>query len=187
MIYLLAAALVLTAFGFVRQAREKGFRIVLLDVIVAAAFGWLAGVFIGVGARVGMWTIPFLNGGTPQITADGTFRVILTFSLYGIILGVIYEALFRGILRKSGLAYGVLVMLCSWYPLGAAGVQQVNFQPPVLPLILVTGLVMALMFWPYGFVLEVLLGRWHAWRDWSASVPLAINAERERSFINQRN
>lgn len=165
MIYLIAIALVLTAFGFVRTARLSGFRVVLIDTTAAAGFGWLAGLFIGTGARVGMWTIPFFNGTAPQITTAGTFQVILTFSLYGIILGVIYEALFRQILRKRGAIYGVLILLSSWYPLAAAGVRQLNFQPAIIPLILVTGLIMALMFVPYGVVLERMLGRWHAWRE----------------------
>src|SRR5687767_12194082 len=120
MIYLLAVASVLAAFGFVRKARASGLRSVLLDTIAATVLGWVAGILIGVGARIGMWSIPFFNGVDPRITFDGTVQVILVFSLFGIGLGIIYELFFRGLLRNRGLQYGVLVTIVGAYPLAEA-------------------------------------------------------------------
>ncbi|GEM_PF-5101293 len=172
MIYVAAIALILAVGGFVRRSREFSVRRTLLDTIVSATFGWLAGVFIGVGARVGMWAIPFFNGAEPSVTFDGTLQVILAFSLYGIGLGMVYELVFRGMLHKSGLLFGAIVAVFTWYPLGAAGVQQLNFTPQILPLGVVTGAIMLLMFVPFGFVLEVSLAAWHRWHDVQVTSPV---------------
>lgn len=161
MIYLLTAALLLAAFGFVRKTRRRGVWIVLLDTLIAAAFGWLSGIFIGVGARIGMWAIPFFNGSESRFTLDGTVQVILVFSLYGIMLGILYELLFRDLLYKKGLLFGLVVAICTWYPLAEAGMQQLNFQPTFISLLFFSGLVMSIMFIPYGIALELLIGRWH--------------------------
>lgn len=161
MIYLLIIGVIMTLFGFVRRMRLSSFRTVALDILIAAVFGWIAGVFIGIGARIGMWSIPFFNGTESRFTIGGTFDVILLFSLYGIGLGILYELIFRDLLRKSGLLFGALLTLCTWYPLGNAGVQQLNFSPVILPLVLFSGLIIGLMFVPFGVVLELLLGRWH--------------------------
>ena len=103
MIYLIIFAFLLAAFPFYRRARHDGVVTTILDVLASAALGWFAGILIGVGARIGMWSIPFFNGAEPRITFDGTFRVILTFSLFGIGLGALYELLFRKLLREHGL------------------------------------------------------------------------------------
>ncbi len=161
MIYILVVALVAAAFGFVHRVRSAGFRLALLDVIVAALFGWLAGIFIGVGARTGMWAIPFFNGTGSRFTLDGTVQVILVFSLYGIGLGILYELFFRRLLHDRGLLFGVLITLCTWYPLAAAGTQQLNFQPSVPAAAFFSFLFVSLMFVPFGLVLELLLKRWH--------------------------
>jgi hypothetical protein len=165
MIYLIAIAFILVAFGFYRRMRRDGFSSTLLDFVIAAVFGWFAGLLIGIGARIGMWSIPFFNGTEPHVTAAGSLRVILVFSLYGIGLGVIYELIFRDLLRKSGLLFGLLVTLFSWYPLANSGVQLLNFTPDLLPLVFFTGVLIALMFVPYALLLEVLFKRWHAWHD----------------------
>jgi hypothetical protein len=162
MIYLLAAVLLLTAWQLALAARRQGFLRVLKGVAAAAVSGLLAGVFIGLGARIGMAAIPFANGGTPSFTQAGSFTVVLTFSSYGIVLGVVYEGLFRRLLRASGLAYGGLLMLCSWYPLAQASAQQLTGQPALISLILVSGFILALMWLPFGLALEALLGRWHS-------------------------
>jgi hypothetical protein len=161
MIYLLFAVLLLTAWQLTLTARRDGLLRVVKCLAVAAVFGLLAGVFIGLGARVGMAAIPFANGGTPSLTLAGSFTVVLTFSSYGIALGVVYEGLFRRLLRASGLAYGGLLMLSSWYPLAQAAAQQLTGQPAFASLAIVSGVVIALMWLPYGLALEALLGRWH--------------------------
>ena len=161
MIYLLAAVLLLSAWRFTVRARREGLVRLVKCVAVAAASGLLAGVFIGVGARAGMAAIPFANGAAPNLTTAGSFNVVVTFASYGILLGVVYEGLFRRLLRSSGLAYGGLLTLASWYPLAQAGAQQLTGRPALIYLAVASGLVVALMWLPFGLSLEALLGRWH--------------------------
>ena len=161
MIYLLAAVLLPTVWLLVVRARRDGPLRVLKSVAVAAAAGLLAGLFIGLGARAGMAAIPFANGAAPNFTAAGSLAVVLTFAGYGILLGVVYEGLFRRLLRSSGLAYGGLLTLASWYPLAQAGAQQLTGRPALIYLTIASGLVVALMWLPFGLSLEALLGRWH--------------------------
>lgn len=87
MIYILALALIVAGMGFYIRLRVQGFLSTILDVLIAAVLGWVAGLLIGVGARIGMWSIPFFNGAESRFSSGGTFDVILFFSLYGIGLG----------------------------------------------------------------------------------------------------
>jgi hypothetical protein len=160
MIYLLAAVLLLTVWQLALTARRFGLLQVGRSIAVAAVAGLLAGVFIGLGARVGMAAIPIANGGLPSFTPAGSFSVVLTFASYGIGLGVAYEGLFRRLLRANGLAYGGLLVLSSWYPLAQAAAQQITGQPALIPLITVSGVIVALMWLPFGLTLEALLRRW---------------------------
>ena len=160
MIYLLVPVLLLTAWQFFMRARRQGLLRVFKSIAVAAVAGLLAGVFIGLGARAGMAAIPFANGGTPTFTLAGSFAVVITFASYGIGLGVVYEGLFRRLLRSNGLAYGGLLTLTSWYPLAQAAAQELTGQPSLISLILVSGLILALMWLPFGLTLEALLKRW---------------------------
>ena len=160
MIYLLAAVLLPTALLFILRARRDGPLRVLKSIAVAAAAGLLAGVFIGLGARVGMAAIPVANGATPSLTPAGSFAVVVTFASYGILLGVVYEGLFRRLLRSNGLAYGGLLMLASWYPLAQAAAQQLTGRPALISMVVVSGVIVALMWLPFGLALEALLRRW---------------------------
>jgi hypothetical protein len=160
MIYLLAAVLLPTVWLFILRARRDGPLRVFKSIAVAALSGLLAGSFIGLGARVGMAAIPVANGDTPSFTPAGTFAVVLTFSSYGILLGVLYEGLFRRLLRSKGLAYGALIMFCSWYPLAQAAAQQLTGQPALISIIIVSGIIVASMWLPFGLALEALLRRW---------------------------
>ena len=162
MIYLIVPVLLLTAWQFFLRGRRQGLLRVFKSVAVAAVAGLLAGLFIGLGARAGMAAIPVANGGTPTFTPAGSFAVVITFASYGIGLGVVYEGLFRRLLRSNGLAYGALLMLTSWYPLAQAAAQELTGQPSLFSLILVSGLVLALMWLPFGLTLEALLKRWHS-------------------------
>ncbi len=168
MIFLLAAVLLLTAWRFTAAARGRGLAWVLRSVAVAAASGLLAGVFIGVGARVGMGAITIANGASQRLTASGTAAVVLTFSTFGVALGVVYEGLFRRPLRRSGLAYGGLLTLCTWYPLAHAAAQQLTGSPAVFPLVIISGLLVGLIWLPFGLALEALLTRWQR-RDYAPS------------------
>ena len=162
MIYLIVPVLLLTAWQLILRARREGSLRVFKGIAVAALSGLLAGVFIGLGARAGMAAIPFANGGTPRFTPSGSFAVVITFASYGIGLGVVYEGLFRRLLRSNGLAYGALLMLTSWYPLAQAAAQQLTGEPTFISLILVSGLILTLMWLPFGLTLEALLRRWQS-------------------------
>jgi hypothetical protein len=160
MIYPAVVVLLLTAWQLVRRARRQGLLLVFKSVAVAAFAGLLAGLFIGLGARLGMAAIPLANGGTPSFTPAGSFAVVSTFASYGIGLGVVYEGLFRRLLRGKGWAYGALLLLCSWYPLAQAAAQQLTGRPPLISLAITSGLIVALMWLPFGLTLEALLKRW---------------------------
>lgn len=170
MIYLAALALSVMTFGFYQRLRSAGFRPALLDVTVAAVSGWLAGLFIGIGARLGMWAIPFFNGTESRFSFEGTTRVVLVFSLYGVALGILYELVFRRILRERGFLFGLVITLVTWYPLGKQGVELLNFSPSVLSTAFFTLVSISFMFIPFGAALEHLLGRWHALRRPTANL-----------------
>ncbi len=165
MIYLLAAVLLLTAWRFALVARRRGPLSVLKSVATAAAFGLLAGIFIGVGARVGMGAITFANGELPRPTLSGSLSVVVTFSMLGVPLGLVYEGLFRPALRRSGLAYGALLTLCTWYPLAHAAAQQLTARPSLVSLACVSLVMVALMWLPYALALEALLRNGERLRD----------------------
>lgn len=173
MVFLLAAVLLPTAWQYFLTARRRGLLYVFKSIAAAAALGLLAGVFIGVGARAGMSAITVANGDAPNFTLSGSLNVVLTFSSFGILLGIIYEGLFRRLLRRSGLAYGLLLMLCSWYPLAQAAAQQLTGRPAPAAQIVVSGLVVALMWLPFGAALEALLRRWQKRGDAPAAARAA--------------
>jgi hypothetical protein len=52
-------------------------------------------------------------------------------------------------------------MLCSWYPLAQAAAQQLTGRPSLTAQIMASGVVVALMWLPFGVALEALLSRWH--------------------------
>ena len=161
MIFLLVAVLLLTAWRFTANARERGLAESLRGVAVAACCGLLAGVFIGVGARIGMGAITIANGAPQRFTASGTVSVIVIFSSYGIVLGVVYAMVFRRLLWHNGLAYGGLLTLCTWYPLAHAAAQQLTAPPALIQLVTVSGLLVGLIWLPFGIALETLLRRWY--------------------------
>jgi hypothetical protein len=156
-----AAVLIITVYGFYRRLREDGVRHALLDTVVAAILGWVSGIWIGIGARIGMWSIPFFNGADPAFTLPGTIQVVLVFSLYGIGLGIVYELAFRRLLGQYGMLFGGLVTLVSVYPLASAALQQLSFTPSLIPLAAISLLLVGLMFVPFAIALEFLIGLYH--------------------------
>ena len=168
MIYLAGLAILLLGYGIYRSVRTAGAKHTLLDAVAAVVSGWIAGLLLGAGARVGMWAIPFFNGTESRFTLDGSIQVILIFSLLGVGLGLLYEIVFRGLLRGRGSLYGLLITLVLVYPLGSAGVEQLRFSPNLLSLAFFTFLFIAIMFFPYALLLEALLGTWHRFRDVAA-------------------
>ena len=164
MIYLLGLALIVAICGFVRRVRTKGLFATILDTIAAATLGWLSGLLIGIGARIGMWSIPFFNGAESRITAAGTLQVVLVFSLYGIVLSLVYELFFRRLLGKGALLFGLLITIVSAYPLASAALQQISFAPGIFPATVASLFFVGLMFLPFAIALEQLLARWHRFR-----------------------
>lgn len=160
MVFVLAFVVLLTAWRFALTARRRGLFWAARDVLVAAISGWVAGVLIGIGARVAMGAITIANGDTQRFTWSGTVTVVVTFSGFGIIFGFVYEGLFRRLLRRSGVAFGLLITLCSWYPLTHAATQQLTIRPSVGSLVLMSGILVAAMWIPYAVLLELLLSRW---------------------------
>ena len=161
MIFLLAGVLLLTAWRFTVVSRRRGVAWALRGVAISAGCGLLAGLFIGVGARIGMGAITIANGDPQRLTASGTLTVVVTFSSIGVVLGVVYEGLFRQLLGRRGLAYGGLLTLCTWYPLAHAGAQQLTTHTSPITLVTLSGLLVGLMWLPFGLALEALLRRWH--------------------------
>jgi len=176
MIYIAAVAVFAAAVGFYFRQCSIGFRGAAIDTLIAAVFGWIAGILIGVGARIGMWSIPFFNGTEPRITFDGTLQVVLVFSLYGIGLAIAYELFFRQILKRRGLIYGLLVAILSSYPLASAASQQLSFSPAFVPMAGITLLVVGLMFVPFSILLELFLFRWHECRNEAAEALTGLHA-----------
>ena len=164
MIYAAALALVISSIGFYFRTRRNGLLPTVLDTVAGAILGWLSGLLIGIGARVGMWAIPFFNGTDPRMTLDGTLKVILTFSLFGIGLGVVYEMAFRRVFRNHGLLFGLLITLLTCFPLSSAALQQLSFTPGMVAAIVFSLLFVGGMFIPFAFSLEFLLARWHRFR-----------------------
>lgn len=176
MIYLLLAVLVLTAARLFVVARRRGALYVLGVVVASAALGLVAGLLIGVGARVGMGAITVANGEVPRPTLSGTLSVVLTFAALGLPLGVVYEALFRPLARRwRAWAFGSLLTLCTWYPLAHAAAQQLTGRMSLAALALVSLVMVALIWLPYALALEVLLARWRSWREARAQVVAASN------------
>lgn len=160
MIFVLAIAMVFTAWRFVIASRRKGFHLALRELLLAIGSGLLSGIFIGFGARIGMRAIAFANNDAPRTTLSGTIAVIITFASFGGLFGIVYVGLFREILRHRGALYGILITLISWYPLAVAAMQQLRNPPPPFGLIFTTGLFVALMWIPFGIMLEKLVSLW---------------------------
>src|SRR5687767_14170795 len=109
MIYVAVIVGLLIVFGFWRRVRSSGWISTVLDMLAAGTLGWIAGLLIGFGARLGMWLIPVFNGATPRITFDGTVQVVITFALSGIGLGILYELLFRDLFRRRSVLFGLAI------------------------------------------------------------------------------
>ena len=157
MVYLAAAALLLTVFGFVQKTRRNGLRTAILESVFAALAGFGAGLFIGFGARLGMAAIAFFNGDASRFSVAGSLQVILLFSSFGIGLGLLYELILRDWLRRSGLLFGIIITLFTLYPFAESAVQVMNFQPTIISLVFFTGIFTALMWLPFAVTLETFL------------------------------
>ncbi|MGI8424727.1 MAG: hypothetical protein ACR2NO_11575 [Chloroflexota bacterium] len=76
--------------------------------------GALAGLLVGVGARIAMRLIALAGSQPPVLNIGGTLTVLVTGIAYGIAGGVIYGAVrerLPGTGASKGLAFGLLVLL----------------------------------------------------------------------------
>ena len=176
MIYVVVVAVLLTFVGFYSKLRTVGITAAVRDTVAVAVLGWISGLWIGIAARIGMWSIPFFNGTGPIFTLPGTIQVVLVFSLYGIGLGIIYDLVFRRTFRNHGALFGGLVTLVSVYPLSVAAVQQLSFTPRPIPLIIVAFSLVGLMFVPFAVVLEFLLDLYHRGVEHRPSIARSIHS-----------
>jgi hypothetical protein len=159
MIFVLLPVITLTARQYFLMARRHGRGHALREIAVAAFAGGSSGILTGVAARIGMAAIGLANGAA-MFTFSGSFAVVITFAGFGVILGIIYAGLFRRLLGGRGLAYGCILVLCTWYPLAEAGVEDMTGKPAAAALVLISGLVVSGMWVPYSIVLERQLSRW---------------------------
>lgn len=176
MIYLIALGVAVAIIAFYNRVKTQPLSSLTLDVLAAASLGWVAGLLIGVGARIGMWAIPMFNGTEPSVSFEGTSRVILTFSIFGIGLGVFYELIFRKLFHRHGSLLGLLVTLITTYPFTQDAIENLRFTPSPILLYLFTFLFVALTFVPFSIALECLLARWHRCRDTATSTGIGATA-----------
>jgi len=158
MIFVLLLVVALTVWQYFLIARRNGRGYTYREIAAVAFAGAASGILIGLAARIGMATIGLANG-AGRFTVLGSFAVVISFAGFGVILAIVYAGLFRRLLRESGLAYGCLLVLCTWYPLAQAAVDELTVRPRVGKLILISGVVVAAMWVPYAMVLERLISR----------------------------
>ena len=159
MIFVLALVIFLTVWQYFLMARRHGPGPVFRDLATATLAGAASGILIGVAARVGMAAIGLANG-APRFTFSGSFAVVISFAGFGVLLGIIYVGLMRRLLCRSGLAYGCILVMCTWYPLAGAGVGDLTGKPSEAAVVLISGVVVAGMWMPYAIVLERLMSGW---------------------------
>jgi hypothetical protein len=104
MIYVLAAALFLTAWRYFAHARRCGTLALMREFAAALAAGTLAGIVLGLSARIAMRLLAIGTGAPLRLTAEGTSVVIVAFSGVGMVLAFPYAAVLRDLVRRSSLA-----------------------------------------------------------------------------------
>jgi hypothetical protein len=160
MIYVLAGSLLIALWHYVRVGRRSGALAVLRELALTLAAGLIAGVLVAIGARLGMRLIAEANDAAPRISLTGTSVVFVVYCGIGALCAVLYSAVFRWWLRRSGLRYGCLLFLVTWYPLAHSGAQQLVEPLSFLSLALWSAAIIALMWLPYAIALERLLSWW---------------------------
>ncbi|HKQ07571.1 MAG TPA: hypothetical protein VJ464_20770 [Blastocatellia bacterium] len=156
MIFVLALLVALTVWQYFLTARRQGRGRVFREIAAAVFAGGVSGILIGVAARLGMAAIGLANGAA-RFSFSGSIAVVISFAGFGVILGIIYAGLLRRLLRASGLAYGCLLVLSTWYPLAEAAVEELASKPATAGLVLISGVVVVGMWVPYAIVLERLI------------------------------
>ena len=157
MIYLVAIGLAITITRYTLAVRRGEPSRVLYEIPAAIVAGLLAGVWLGIGALIAMRVIAYFASAPPRISVTGSIQVVLVFAAMGGGIAILYAGLFRHALAKSGIWFGLLLFLGSWYPLAQAGAQLLGYKPDPLSLMAVSGAVVALMFIPYALLLQTLI------------------------------
>ena len=158
MAYLAAAAVVLLIVRYTLVVRREQSPRALLELPIAAGAGLIAGLWVAVVARAAMRVIAMANGGG-AFSAGGTLQVMLVFTAIGGAVAILYPGLFRHALDKSGLLFGALLTLTTWYPLAHSAAQQLRRQPELWKLAAVSLGIIAAMWIPYALALQFLMRR----------------------------
>ncbi len=158
MIYVLVPALALAVIGYGRIARTRGL-LVFVDAAIATIGGLVAGLALGVGARIAMRVLAVALSLPLRLTADGTILVIAAFSCVGAVLGFIYVGALRDLLWRRGLLYGLLLSAVTFQPFLRTAAEDLQ-RPQLSPEVLLGTIGMSLAMWvPYGVLLEWSIDR----------------------------
>ena len=163
MIYLAAAAVAFVAVRYALVVRREQSSRALLELPIAAGAGLVAGLWLGVTSRAAMRVIAMANGGG-AFSAGGTLQVVLVFTAIGGGVGLLYPGFFRQALGRSGLAFGALLTLATWYPLARSAWQQLAQKPDIAAMAAVSLGIIAAMWIPYALALQILVRRFGARR-----------------------
>jgi hypothetical protein len=158
MIYIVILAAAFTVARYARVVkREKSAR-VLIEIPIAALAGLVAGIWLGIAARGAMRVIAVANH-SARFSWSGTFQVVFVFAVFGAGIGALYPGLFRHALERSGLLFGLILILVTWYPLTRQALQLIGNLPSTSTLIIVSGATLAAMWLPYALALQWLISR----------------------------
>ena len=174
MIFVVLAALVLTVFRYARAIREIGVGAALRELAAAVGGGLVAGVWLGIAARGAMRVLAIVSGAPLRFSSGGSLQVLGTFALIGAALGILYAGFFRHALASSGFRFAILLIVLGGVPLTQAALDVIGARPALPQLILGSAATLAVMWLPYGLVLEVITNRLHRIGEKSRRVTLPV-------------
>lgn len=157
MIYVLLAAIAITIVRYAAAVRREGSFRILLELPASALAGLLGGAWLGIAARGAMRIIAMANGSS-VFSMSGSLQVVGVFALIGAGIGILYAGLFRHALTSSGLRFGLLLLLVTWWPLAEEGIELLGDKPGVVMAIIGSGAVLSAMWLPYSLIMERSLG-----------------------------
>jgi hypothetical protein len=158
MIYVVLAAIAFTAWRYARAVRAGHSLAVLGELIAAVGGGAIAGIWFGAASRAAMRAIALANASV-RFSWSGTMQVLLVFIGFGAAIGILYAGLFRHAFDRSGLLFGGLLTLATWYPLGQAARQLLASPPEGIRFFLTSGAIIAVMWIPYAYLLQIFTPR----------------------------
>jgi hypothetical protein len=139
--------------------RRCGMRAAVRNFVASLCGGLVAGVMLGVSARIAMRLLAVGLGTPLRLTAAGTFTVIMAFSLLGVVLGVPYGAVFRDLLRRNPLAYAGLLILVTLQPFIRTAAQDLDASVWDTRVLAGAAVVTVVMWVPYAILLEASFSR----------------------------